>query len=304
MNQQPEKKSGNRTFAVLSILFAALSAFLGFQLYTLKNTNDAQVIEMDKVKSDFDATKAELAEVQKAFEGLNTNNKQLQSELDAKREELQDLSAQLEKAKGNESLVAKLRKEIKSLKDSLQRYVAQIDSLNVVNQQLKEENTVVKTDLAAEKGKTDQLSQEKKALSEKVALGQKLKIFELFADGVKVKGEKESSTTKARRVDKIRACFIIGENRIAKQENITLYMKITGPDGQVLVTSRDDSNMFSIGGERQYFSAKKTVAYANETMDMCLYFTRKESDKLKDGKYKVDVFIESDQVGSSSFELR
>jgi hypothetical protein len=39
-------------------------------------------------------------------------------------------------------------------------------------------------------------------------------------------------------------------------------------------------------------------------MDMCLYFTRKESDKLKDGKYKVDVFIESDQVGSSSFELR
>ncbi len=304
MNQQPEKKSGNRTFAVLSILFAALSAFLGFQLYTLKNTNDAQVIEMDKVTSDFDATKSELAEVQKAFEGLNTNNKQLQSELDAKREELQDLSAQLEKAKGNESLVVKLRREIKSLKDSLQRYVAQIDSLNVVNQQLKEENTVVKTDLATEKGKTDQLSQEKKALAEKVELGQKLKIFELFADGVKVRGEKESSTTKARRVDKIRACFIVGENRIAKKGDITLYMKITGPDGQVLVTSRDDANMFSVGGDRQYFSSKKTVAYANETMDMCLYFTRKESDKLKDGKYKVDVFIDADQVGSSSFELR
>ena len=39
-------------------------------------------------------------------------------------------------------------------------------------------------------------------------------------------------------------------------------------------------------------------------MDMCMYFTKKESEKLKDGSYKVDVFINGENVGSSSFDLR
>jgi len=297
-----EKKSGNKIFTVLSVLFALLSAFLGYQLYTQKNTTQIIIQEKEKLTGDFETTKSELAEVQKAFDGLQTNNKQLQSELDAKKEQLEDLGIQLQKYKGNSAVIAKLRKEIESLKGSLQKYVATIDSLNVVNKALNEENTEVKTNLAAEKGKTEQLSAEKKQL---IDIGSKHKIYELFADAIKQKGkDKEISTTKAKRVDKIRACFILGENKIAKAGELNIFLKITAPDGQVLVTSKDESNMFTARGEKQYYSAKKSVNYSNKSMDMCMYFTKKESEKLKDGSYKVDVFIDGENVGSSSFGLR
>jgi chromosome segregation ATPase len=297
-----EKKSGNKIFTVLSVLFALLSAFLGYQLYTQKNTTQIIIQEKEKLTGDFETTKSELAEVQKAFDGLQTNNKQLQSELDAKKEQLEDLGIQLQKYKGNSAVIAKLRKEIESLKGSLQKYVATIDSLNVVNKALNEENTEVKTNLAAEKGKTEQLSAEKKQL---IDIGSKHKIYELFADAIKQKGkDKEISTTKAKRVDKIRACFILGENKIAKAGELNIFLKITAPDGQVLVTSKDESNMFTARGEKQYYSAKKSVNYSNKSMDMCMYFTKKESEKLKDGSYKVDVFIDGENVGSSSFDLR
>lgn len=297
-----EKKSGNKIFTVLSVLFALLSAFLGYQLYTQKNTTQIIIQEKEKLTGDFETTKSELAEVQKAFDGLQTNNKQLQSELDAKKEQLEDLGIQLQKYKGNSAVIAKLRKEIESLKGSLQKYVATIDSLNIVNKALNEENTEVKTSLAAEKGKTEQLSAEKKQL---IDIGSKHKIYELFADAIKQKGkDKEISTTKAKRVDKIRACFILGENKIAKAGELNIFMKITAPDGQVLVTSKDESNMFTASGEKQYYSAKKSVNYSNKSMDMCMYFTKKESEKLKDGSYKVDVFINGENVGNTSFDLR
>jgi predicted nucleic acid-binding Zn-ribbon protein len=297
-----EKKSGNKIFTVLSVLFALLSAFLGYQLYTQKNTTQIIIQEKEKLTGDFETTKSELAEVQKAFDGLQTNNKQLQSELDAKKEQLEDLGIQLQKYKGNSAVIAKLRKEIDSLKGSLQKYVATIDSLNVVNKALNEENTAVKTDLATEKGKTEQLSAEKKQL---IDIGSKHKIYELFADAIKQKGkDKEISTTKAKRVDKIRACFILGENKIAKAGELNIFLKITAPDGQVLVTSKDESNMFTAAGEKQYYSAKKSITYNNKSVDMCLYFTKKESDKLKDGTYKVDVYIDGEIVGSSNFDLK
>lgn len=296
-----EKKSNNRVFIILSVLFALLSAFLGYKLYSEKSEKETIIIEKEKITDDFEQTKSELAEVQKAFDNLQTNNKQLQSELDAKREQIEDLSAQLSKAKGDKAMVSKLKKEIESLKNSIQKYVAQIDSLNTVNKALTEENMAVKSDLAAEKTKSEQLNSEKKQLIE---IGSKHKVYELFADAIKEKGkDKEISTTKARKVDKIRACYILGENKIAKAGNLNIYMKITAPDGQILVTSKDDSNTFTVGGEKQYYSAKKTINYENKAVDMCLYFTKKESEKLKNGTYKVDVYVEGENVGNTTFVL-
>jgi predicted nuclease with TOPRIM domain len=201
-------------------------------------------------------------------------------------------------------MIAKLKAEIASLQSSLQNYVKQIDSLNLVNKQLKDENTMVKTDLESEKGKTAQLTQEKTDLSAKVELGSKMKVYEVFSDAVRVKGDKEISTAKAKRADKIRTCFIIGENQIAKKGDRMLYAKITTPDNQILVTSKDDSNMFSTGSGREYFSVKKQINYSGTAQDICLYYTPKEKEKLKEGKYKAEIYLDNEKVGETSFDLK
>jgi predicted nuclease with TOPRIM domain len=305
MEESKDKKnSSNKLFAILSILFAGLSAFLGYQLMNQKKEKEIVMVEKEKLSDDFDATKLQLAEVTKAFDGLQTNNKQLQSELDAKKEELEELAVKLDKAKGDKGMIAKLKAQIASLTTSLQSYVKQIDSLNVVNKALKEENTVVKTDLETEKGKTNQLTQEKTDLTAKVEMGSKLKAYEVFSDAIRVKGDKEISTTKAHRADKLRTCFILGENSIAKKGERTVFAKITTPDGQILVTSKDDSNMFNVGGTREYYSVKKQINYSGTAQDLCLYYTPKEKEKLKEGKYKAEVFVDNEKIGETSFDLK
>ena len=302
MENQHEKKSGNRIFAILSVLFALLSAFLGYQLWNQKQTTTVIIQQKEQLNTDFESTRTELSEVQKAFEGLQTNNKQLQSELDAKKEEIEDLMEKVNKYKGDAAMLVKLRKEIQNLKNSIAMYVHHVDSLNTVNKALTEENTQVKTDLASEKDKSEKLSSEKKQLIE---LGSKHKVYDFFADAIRIKGgSKEIATTKARRVDKIRANFILGENKIAKTGELNLYMKVTAPDGQVLVTSKDDNNMFMSQGSRQYYSAKKTLSFNGSSQDVCLYFVKKENEKLKDGDYKVEVFVEGEPAGISSFKLK
>lgn len=303
MNQ--EKPQGNRFFMILSGVLLLVSLFLGWQLYNQKNTTETLVVEKDKVESDYKNVKDELETVMKEYSDLQTDNKQLQSELDLRREELEDLSAQLDKFKGDAAKVRKLQKELQTIRDLIKSYLHDIDSLQQANKGLQVENMKVRDDLSAEKGKSQQLTSEKQALSKQVELGSKLKTYQLFADAVKVKGsDKEVTTTKAKRAERIRACFVLSENKIAQKGNKTVYLKIIAPGDEVLVTSADESNTFANGGEKQYYSARKEITYNNEAQEMCLAFTKKEEADFKAGKYKVEIYTDGDLIGSTSFELK
>jgi predicted nuclease with TOPRIM domain len=282
-----------------------VSLFLGWQLYNQKNTTETLIVEKDKVESDYSTVKEELETVMKEYDALQTDNKQLQSELDSRREELEDMTAQLEKYKGDASMVRKLQKELQTIRDLIKSYLHDIDSLQQANKGLQDENLRVKDDLQQEQGKTQQLSTEKQALSQQVELGSKLKTYQLFADAVKVKGsDKEVTTTKAKRAERIRACFVLSENKIAQKGNRTIYLKVIAPGEEVLITSADEANMFTNNGEKQYYSARKDIVYNNESQEMCLAYTKKEDSELKPGKYKVEIYCDGGMIGNTSFDLK
>lgn len=298
-----ERKSNNKIFIYLSALFFIISCVLGWQLYNQKTKTETVIVEREKLINDYDGVKAELSEVQAAYEGLKTNNVQLQSELDSKREELADLNEKLEKYKGDAFMIQKLKRELQTIRNLIKSYLRDIDSLNTLNQTLKTENMQVKNQLSAEQSKSEQLTSEKKKLNETVEMGQRLKAFQLFADGVRGRsGGKEVTSTKAKRVDKVRACFTLGENPIAKNEDKTLFMKITAPDGRVLANGSDESNMFTVNGEKLLFSAKKDVHYENTAKDVCMYFTK--SDEFAPGKYRVEIYADGGLIGATIFELK
>jgi len=303
-NRKEEKKSGSKIFIILSVVFFISSCVLAYQLYNQKTKTETVIIEREKMSNDYESVKAELGEVQSAYEGLQTNNKQLQSELDAKREELTDLNEKLEKYKGDAYMITKLKKELQTIRNLIKSYLRDIDSLNTLNQTLRTENMQVKATLSEEQSKTEQLTSEKKKLSETVEIGSKLKALQLFADGIKMRGsDKEIASTKAKKVEKVRACFVLGDNPIAKSETKTLFMKVTSPDGRVLASNVDEGNTFVVNGEKLLYSAKKDVDYKNDkTKDVCMYFTKK--DEFSAGKYKIEIYSDGGLIGSTSFELK
>jgi hypothetical protein len=81
-------------------------------------------------------------------------------------------------------------------------------------------------------------------------------------------------------------------------------MKITAPGEEVLVTSTDDNNTFTGDGQKQFYSAKKDVFYEQESKEMCLAFTKKDNVDFKQGKYKVEIFVDGVNIGTTNFELK
>lgn len=303
-NQSEEKKStSNRFFIYLSVVLTAVSGFLGYQLYNQKEVVKTQFVEIEKKTSEYDIAKQELGELKAKYDEMQTDNKQLQSQLDMEREKIAELEEMIEKYKGDAVALSKARRELGTIRNLIKSYLRQIDSLNTANQQLQAENAVVKKDLESERGVSKQLNEEKAQLNQKIEIGSKLKAFGVFANGINVKNkDKEIATTKARRADLIRCCFTIAENSIAKAGERIIYMKLTGPDGKVFTNGSDESNTFTFNGQKQQYSAKKNFTYDNKTEETCMIF-RKTSDFLP-GKYKVELFSDDVMIGATNLELK
>jgi predicted nucleic acid-binding Zn-ribbon protein len=297
-----KEKSGTRIFMILSILLATISGFLAYQLFNQKEIIKTQIVEIEKKTSEYDLAKQELSDLKIRFDSLITDNKELQSQLDAERAKIAELEQMIEKYKGDAVALNKARRELQTIRGLIKSYLRQIDSLNTANQTLVAEKAAVQKNLENERNVNKQLSEEKEALNQKVVLGAKLKTFNLTVTAINEKGKREVETTRSRKTDKIKCCFTIAENNIAKPGERVVYMKITGPDGHVFANGSDEQDMFFANGQKQPYSAKKTINYDGKNTDICMAFS-KTSDFLE-GRYKIEIYCEEVLIGASTLDLK
>ena len=174
-----------------------------------KNKATNEIVVKEQIIVERDNVQDELLQLQKDYENLETNDKALQAEIDAKKEEIAQLLKDAEKHKGDASIIAKLRKETETLRQIMRGYVRTIDSLGTLNKTLIVQKDNVLKELDSEKGKTSSLNKEKDDLKATIQKGSILSCFNITAKGVKFKngGKKESETNKASRVQKIKVSF-------------------------------------------------------------------------------------------------
>ena len=225
-SNENRKKSG-----LLWILIALLAITNGvtFWMYMQeKNKAATEITVKEQVIVERDNVKNDLLALQKDFENLQTNDKGLQAEIEAKKAEIAQLLEDAEKHKGDAYIISKLRKESESLRMIMRGYVRTIDSLGTLNKTLIVEKDNVLKELDNEKGKTTSLNKEKDVLKETIQKGSILSCSNITAKGVKFKsgGKKESETNKASRVQKIKVSFSLGENKIAKAGEKTFFIRL------------------------------------------------------------------------------
>lgn len=107
-------------------------------------------------------------------------------------------------------------------------------------------------------------------------------------------------TEKASRVLKIKVCCTIRENSLIAAGEKEVFMRITRPDELVLATSEQD--VFNYDGKKIVYSAKRSVAYENKDVDLCIFWDN--AGQLIPGNYGVDLFCEGKLIGSSNFVLK
>lgn len=302
METQEKKSSGNKIFMILTFVLIAISGFLGWQLYSQKTQKELVIVEKNNLISEKDQMQSELSAMLAKYDSLQTTNGSLSADLEAERAKIIELQQQLEKATADASSMRRYKNEVASLKKKQTELEAQIAELQQANEQLQGENAKVKGDLANQQSVNKELTNENMNLSSTVAKGKLLAAYEVTAEGVQVKGSKEKSTTKAKKVDKVKTCFILGENKIADRGNKEIYLRIEDPSGKVLAKGLGAGNEITVNGQKVAISTKEDVDYSNQAMPLCLYFTKTE--ELEKGNYKVSVYADNTQIGTTTFELK
>lgn len=304
MNQEKEKSSKKRGLLFWIIIGLTTTNVITIWLLVNEKSKVANTITIsEKILVEKNTVEVDLLDLQKDYQNLQTNDAAMQLDIDAKRERIEELIKEAAKHKGDATIISKLKKETQTLRSIMQSYVRTIDSLNTLNQTLVAEKKTVLKQLGSEKEKQSVLIKEKDELKSTIAKGSILSCFNISAKAVLYKrgGKKESETNKARKTEKIKVSFSLGENKIAKAGEKTIYVRIMTPDGKELAKSYDDNCRFNFNQSSGYFAGKETLNYANAEL-MGVTYCEGQGEYVP-GNYIIEITCDGVVIGNTSLKL-
>jgi hypothetical protein len=304
MNQEKEKSSKKRGLLFWIIIGLTTTNVITIWLLVNEKSKVANTITIsEKILVEKNTVEVDLLDLQKDYQNLQTNDAAMQLDIDAKRERIEELIKEAAKHKGDATIISKLKKETQTLRSIMQSYVRTIDSLNTLNQTLVAEKKTVLKQLGSEKEKQSVLIKEKDELKSTIAKGSILSCFNISAKAVLYKrgGKKESETNKARKTEKIKVSFSLGENKIAKAGEKTIYVRIMTPDGKELAKSYDDNCRFNFNQSSGYFAGKETLNYANAELIGVTYC--EGQGEYVPGNYIIEITCDGVVIGNTSLKL-
>jgi predicted nuclease with TOPRIM domain len=300
----PEKDQDSKKVIVIIVITILLgvNALLLWQFFDKKTHLEQVSRELDTTMAEKESLSAELQRVKTEYEKLNQENASLQNQLSAKDEEIRLKIAQIQKLinTGDAAQLKKAKEELNSLRLLNQNFIAQIDSLNTSNKILSEQNFSLNQNLSSANTKVSSLTQENSVLSNKVAIASVLKTANLKALGVRYKNSgKETETNRSKSTDRIKTCFTIMENLVVEKGPKDIFVRVISPDGAVMSTT---SETFIYNGQATLYTTKESIMYENRNTELCVYWEK--GNTYNPGKYTIELYCESNQIGVVSLELK
>jgi len=296
-----ESASGNsnKKYITIIIIESILLAVMCVLYFTKSHTSTVQQVQIVDMNAEKDSLTAQYQDLLADYENIETTNDSISAQLDEQKEHIKQLMKELKTTKSeNKAQIAKMKKELKTLRDVMKNFVHQIDSLNTLNIQLTEENTQVKKQISAAKKENKQLTQKYEESQAKVAKASVIKAINSNMLSYNAKGK---PATKAKKIKRLAVSFTLDENPIAPQGNKKVYIRITSPDGLMLVNK--DQDTFKFEDDKITFSALRQVDYKGEKVDMIIYYECEEGE-LKTGTYKADIFCDGSMIGTTEINLK
>jgi len=291
----------NSTSKILIFIVILETAAIGWLVWDKFNQAEKNSIvskELVQSKSEKAVITEELETMYRQYDNLKTNNQELNDQLEIEKEKIEETLKQLKSVKRNNyAKIKQLQEQTKTLKTIMKDFVKQIDKLNVENARLNTENASITQNYNDEIARTDSLTQEKDSLSNQVKKAKELKAENITIETL---NKRDNSTSRARKLKKVKICFTIDDNVLAKQGNRNAYVRIAGPDGIILMSK--DSGMFDYQGKEIAYSSKRQLSYEGNKTDVCLFWTANTVQAA--GKYEVDIYMDGSKIGHQFFTLK
>jgi hypothetical protein len=278
---------------ILALIAGSVWLFLSLQEQKQVNQDMQELAELDKqeMENEYERFALQYSEMK-----TQINNDSIIQQLTEEQMKTQQLLEELKRVKASDAReIARLKKELATVRAVLRDYVMQIDSLNRLNESLKQENTTVKAELEQRNQQVAGLSSEKASLSQKVAIAAQLDATNISLQLLNKRGK---DAKKLKDCTQMKTSFVITKNVTASNGNRTVYVRIQNPGGNVL----GGGGTFPFENRQLEASAKKTIEYTGEETPVTVYWN--VSQMLEAGEYRVSVFADGNMIGSRTFTFK
>jgi hypothetical protein len=293
-----EEKDANRKawwimgIILLVLIIGAGGYYLWHQQQQMREMSEMFTLEKESLTDEYE-------ELSLQYEGykFSVGNDSLLILLNTEQAKVQRLQEELRTIKStNVRRINELKKELETLRRIMHNYIIQIDSLDAVNQQLKDENRQVTQKYQQASSQAARLSKEKEQLSERVQMASRLDAVNIQASLLTSKGK---SAKKLNKAAQLMLTFIISKNITAPVGEQTVYVRLMKPDDDIL--AKPNSGHFQFENKEIMYSMKKPIVYDGEELTIVMYWDIEEY--LSPGNYRADIFSGGNLIGRKSFTL-
>jgi uncharacterized protein (DUF3084 family) len=281
--------------SAICLMLIGVLIYMNTQMRARQEENEQmiEVLKMDKAEME-----NEYEQFAMQYNEMMTqiNNDSLINQLSIEQERVQKLLEELRQTKAdNAREIMRLKKELATLRAILKDYVMQIDSLNRENMALKVDNDKLRNQNQQAKEHISDLSTKNEELVDKVAIASQLHATAISAVAHNKKGK---DTDKIKKAKKFVISFTLARNVTTVTGMRSVYVRISTPTGSILTS----------GGTFQYenrdlqYSIMKDVEYTGEELPVTVYWDIAES--LSAGEYRVDIFCDGQNIGTTTFSMR
>jgi chromosome segregation ATPase len=189
---------------ILALIGGAAWLFMNLQEQKQVNKDMQELAELDKqeMENEYERFALQYSEMK-----TQINNDSIVEQLTQEQMKTQRLLEELKRVKADDAReITRLKKELATVRAVLRDYVMQIDSLNRLNESLKEENSRVSAELEQRNAQVAGLSSEKASLSEKVAIAAQLDATNI---NLSLLNKRDKPTKKLKDTKKMQVTFTI-----------------------------------------------------------------------------------------------
>ena len=280
---------------ILALLGGVAYLFMNLQEQKQVNRDMQELAELDKqeMENEYERFALQYSEMK-----TQINNDSIVEQLTQEQMKTQRLLEELKKVKADDAReITRLKKELATVREVLRSYIIQVDSLNRLNESLKQENSRVSAELEQRNAQVAGLSSEKASLSEKVAIAAQLDATNIQMSLLDKKG-KVMKKPKLKDTKKIQVNFTITKNVTASNGNRTVYVRIQNPGGNTLA----GGGSFGYENRTLECSARKTIEYTGEETPVTVYWN--VTQMLEAGDYRVSIFADGNMIGTRTFSFK
>jgi FtsZ-binding cell division protein ZapB len=291
--QKAKDRQNNIIVIVLSVVLVALAVLFFLQ------RKDHNVI-LSEIKAEKDSIQYELTEIAAGYDSLNTENDTINELLFIAQAKVKDLLIEVVQTKKvSFNKISGYQKQVTTLRGIMRTFVVQIDSLNQINQELRDENLEVKEQYKEVEQKNVQLNQEKENLQQNLKRASMMEARELLAEPL---NSRSKATKYAKRTVKIKTYFVLSKNVTTKRGAKNIYARIMRPDQLLMSKSKD--NIFQFEDLKIQYSAMREVNYEGKELAVAIYWDNASEPQLMVGTYTVDLFADGNNIGTTTFDVK